>query len=102
MEYRNRGFFARLKTLMSGLFGTWIRDRESGNPRAVYEAAIQQRMQQYDELKQAVAGILYMRNKLEAEIGERRTEIGQVQEDIERSVKRGDDEVAVALISHRD
>ncbi len=100
--YERRGFFTRLKAFIQGWFGIWMRDRETGNPRAVYESAIQQRMRQYEELKQAVAGILYMRNKLEAELVERHSEIGQVHQDIERSVRRGDDEVAVALITHRD
>ena len=36
--------------------------------RAVYEQAIDERTRQYRQLKEAVAGILYMRNKLEAEI----------------------------------
>ena len=48
----------------------WMRDREEDNPRAVYENAIQERVTQYRELKEAVAGILYMRNKLEAELEE--------------------------------
>ena len=97
-----RGFFQRLRSLLRGVFGTWIRDREHENPRAVYESAIHERMKHYAQLKQAVAGILYMRNKLQAEIRERRTEVLRVHEDIDHAVRRGDDEVALALISHRD
>ncbi len=99
---RPRGVFGRLKRLVQGVLRIWIRDREHENPRAVYESAIQERMSHYAQLKQAVAGILYMRNKLQAEIRERRSEISRVREDIDRAVRRGDDEVAVALISHRD
>ena len=101
-DQRPRGFFQRLRSLVRGVFGIWIRDREHENPRAVYESAIQERMSQYAQLKQAVAGILYMRNKLEAEIRERRSEISSVKQDIDHAVKRGDDDVALAMISHRN
>ena len=62
------------------------------NPRAVYEQAIQERTRQYRELKEAVAGILYMRNKLEAEIRERRAEIARLHDDVRRGVRRGQDD----------
>jgi phage shock protein A len=99
---RPRGFLPRLRSLIHGLFGSWVRDRESRNPQAVYEAAIAERTRQYAELKQAVAGILYMRNKLEGEISERRGELARVHEDVRRAVLRNDDEVALALISHKE
>jgi phage shock protein A len=59
---------SRLRSLIHGLFAGWVRDTERRNPRVVYEQAIEERTRQYRELKDAVAGILYMRNKLEAEI----------------------------------
>lgn len=99
---RRPGLFRRLRSLVRGLFSSWLGDRETQNPRAVYEQAIAERTRQYGELKQAVAGILYMRNKLEAEIRERRTETARAQDDICRAVQRGDDEVALALIAHKD
>ncbi len=68
----------------------------------MYERAIAERTRQYGELKRAVAGVLYMRNKLEGEIRERRVEIARTQGDICRAVKRGDDEAALELISHKD
>ncbi len=70
---RPRSLLARLRNLLRGMFAIWIRDSETQNPRAVYEQAIDERTRQYRELKEAVAGILYMRNKLEAEITERRS-----------------------------
>jgi phage shock protein A len=100
-ERRPRGFFVRLRSLLRGLASGWVRDHESRNPRAVYERAIAERTSQYAELKQAVAGILYMRNKLTAEIDERRAELARTHDDIRRSVQRGEDELATALITHR-
>ena len=98
---RSRGLFGRLSSLIRGIFAIWVRDSERQNPRAVYEQAINERTTQYRELKEAVAGILYMRNKLGGELEDRRAELARTQEDIRRAVQRGEDEVAMALISHR-
>ena len=76
MSREKRGLFGRLRQLLTGMFAVWIKEGEEGNPAAVYEGAINERRKQYRELKEAVAGILYMRNKLEAEITERRAEVG--------------------------
>ncbi len=99
---REGGLFRRLRSLIHGLFATWIQDREGERPREVYERAIEERTRQYGELKRAVAGVLFMRNKLEGEIRERRVEIARSQSDIFRAVKRGDDEAALEFISHKD
>jgi phage shock protein A len=96
-----RGFFARLRALIRGTFGVWMRDRERGNPQAVYEQAIAERTRRYRELKEAVAGILYMRNKIQAELADHRAEVAQLHEDVRRAVERGDDELALALIRQR-
>jgi phage shock protein A len=98
---REHGLIGRLRSLVRGMFASWIRDSERQNPRAVYEQAIDERTRQYRALKEAVAGILYMRNKLEAEIGERRAEIARLCDDVRRSVRRGEDEVSVRLIAHK-
>jgi len=98
---RPTGIFGRLFNLIRGVFAVWVRDSEHQHPRAVYESAIDERTKQYHELKQAVAGILYMRNKLEAEIGERRAEIARIHDDVRRSVRRSQDEIAVTLIARK-
>ena len=98
---RPAGLIGRLFNLIRGVFGVWVRDGEHQNPRAVYENAIHERTQQYHELKDAVAGILYMRNKLEAEIGERRVEIARLHDDVRRCVRRGQDDSAVTLIARK-
>ena len=95
------GTFARLRGLIHGMFAGWVRQREERSPRAVYEHAIGERVAQYRELKEAVAGILYMRNRLEAEICERRGELARTLEDIRRAVSRVDDETSLALITRK-
>jgi len=95
------GIISRLSGLLRGGASSWVREREEQHPRAVYERAIAERVQRYHELKQAVAGILFMRNKLEGEVGERRAELARTHDDIRRSVTKGDDEVGLALIQHK-
>lgn len=102
MTYERRGFFSRLSSLIHGIFAGWVREREGRNPAVVYEEAIAQRTRHYAQLKQAIAGILYMRNKLEAEIRERRAELSRAQDLTERAIQRGDDELALELIQQKD
>ncbi|MEE9608016.1 MAG: PspA/IM30 family protein [Myxococcota bacterium] len=101
IQDRPRSLMGRLRNLIRGIFAIWIRDSERQHPRAVYEQAINERTRQYRELKEAVAGILYMRNKLEAEITERRADIARAHDDIRRSVRRGLDEMALTLIARK-
>jgi len=101
MQRERRGLFGRLRQLVSGVFAVWIKEGEESNPAAVYEGAINERRRQYRELKEAVAGILYMRNKLEAEINERRVEIARVHDDIRNAVRSGQDELSVSLIESK-
>jgi phage shock protein A len=93
--------FARLRSLIGGIFRGWVRDRESDSPEVVYEQAIGERVRQYRELKSAVAGILYMRNKLESEITERRAEIARLHDDVRRAVRSSRDEISLSLISQK-
>ncbi|MGH7289011.1 MAG: PspA/IM30 family protein [Myxococcota bacterium] len=98
---KHNGFVGRLIGLLRGSASAFLREREEQSPRAVYERAIQERVRQYKELKEAVAGILFMRNKLEAEVGERRGELARTHEDIRRAVLRSDDTVGLTLIQHK-
>lgn len=96
-----RSLFARFGHLIRGTFTIWLKRRERQNPAAVYEQAISERTRQYRELKEAVAGILYMRNKLEAEINERRLDIARLHDDIRNAIRRGRDELSLSLIENK-
>lgn len=102
MSYERRpSMFARLRSLVRGIFSVWVKDKENESPEAVYEQAIAERVRQYRDLKSAVAGILYLRAKLENEIGERRAEIARLHDDARRAVRRGQDEISLTLISQK-
>jgi phage shock protein A len=98
---RPRGAIVRLVHYLSSALHGWVREREHADPQGVYESAIRTRLRRYAELKEAVAGILYLRNKLEAEIRDRRAEIARLASDAERAVRRGDESLAVAIVTHR-
>jgi len=98
---RPRGLLARFRHLVKGMFAIWIREGERQNPAAVYEQAIHERTRQYRDLKEAVAGILYMRNKLEGEIHERRVDIARLHDDTRRAIRRGQDELSLSLIESK-
>lgn len=100
--HRQRGIVGRLRDLVNGIFAVWMREREAERPDAVYERVIGERVRQYAELKRAVAGILFMRNKIEGELRDRRAELARLHEDIGRAVKSNDDEVALVLITQKD
>lgn len=101
MSDRPRSLLGRLASVIHGVFGGWVREREQRHPRAVYEQAILERTRHYAELKRAVAGILYMRNKVEAEISELRNELASTNEDIRTALRREDDPAALRLIGHK-
>ena len=95
-------FLSRLQNLVRGWLGQWMGRRETRNPEAVYEAAIQERVEQYGTLRQAAAGVLYMRSKLEKELEVKSGELRRVRRQLELAVDRDDDAAALALITRRD
>ena len=95
-------FLARMQNLIRGLLGQWLGRREQRNPEAVYEAAIQERLEQYAKLRQAAAGVLYARTKLSKEMQLKSAELARVDKHLDIAVDHDDDAAALALISRRD
>ena len=94
--------FTRLCNLVRGAFAGWIGRREHRHPEAVYEAAIHERVVRYVKLREAAAGILYLRGKLGKELERQSDELVRVRRQLEIAVTRDDDAVALALIGRRD
>ncbi len=95
-------FFGRLQNLLRGALGHWMGRREQRNPEAVYEAAIQERLDQYGKLREAAAGVLYARTKLSRELQSKSAELTRLRTQLDIAVDRDDDAVAVILISRSD
>jgi phage shock protein A len=94
-------FFSRLANLIRGSLRHWIGRRERRNPAAVYEAAIQARLEQYARLREAAAGVLYMRGKLSKEVELKSQALRSLNRQIDVAVERDEDDVAVVLIAQR-
>lgn len=96
------GFFDRLANVWRGFLGLWISDIEARNPEAVYEAAIDERVKKHRELKKAVSGIVYLRNKLSNELEGKERELKDVMNQLPIAIEDGEDEVALLLIQKKD
>jgi phage shock protein A len=96
------GFFDRLAQVWKGFLGLWISDIENRNPEAVYEAAIEERIKKHRELKKAVSGIVYLRNKLQTDLETKERELAEVQLQIPVAVEEGEDEAALVLIEKKN
>jgi len=92
----------RLVNLIRGAFARWMGRREQRNPDAVYEAAIQERLERYVKLRQAAAGVLYLRGKLAAQLERESAELARLGRQLDLAVARDDDPAALALIRRRD
>lgn len=96
------GVVSRLRNLWRGFLSLWVEGLESEHPEAVYEAAIQTRTQQYADLKKAVSGLIYLRNKLSTDLEKKSKELEDVNAQIPIAVNSGEDEVAIILIEKKD
>jgi phage shock protein A len=67
-------------------------------PEVTFDLVIGERQLRYDELKMAVVKILFLRNKLEGDLLERRAEIARVHFEARRAARSGHDRRALALL----
>jgi len=95
-------FVTRMTNLLRGAFAQWVRRRERRNPAAVYEAAINERVVQYDALRAAAAGVIYLRGKLARELETASQQLAGLEVRLEVAVDRDDDNTALGLIRRRD
>ena len=92
---------SRFFKLLGGKFSRWIKAREARDPEAVYEAAITDRVRRYHQLKNAAAGVIYMRNKLERELRSKSVELKEVDEQAGQAADMNEDQCALILIQRK-
>ncbi len=95
-------FIARLHNLIRATLSHWLRRREHLHPEAVYESAIAGRREQYEKLRAAAAGVLYLRGKLAKELEQKSAALSRLSNQLDIAVDGDDDAVALALIGRRD
>lgn len=96
------GFFSRIGNWFSGIMSLFVSDLEKKSPEAVYESAIEARIQKHRELKKAVSGIVYLRNKLDTDLQTKQKALGEIQAQIPVAIEEGEDEAALVLIQKKD
>jgi len=94
-------FLARLRSLVHGMAVHWLGRREHRNPAAVYEAAIAERLDQYTKLREAAAGVLYLRRKLADDLARTSAELARLTRQLDLAVDHDDDGAALALLKRR-
>jgi phage shock protein A len=92
----------RAFNLIRGFFSSLMGSAEAANPEAVYEAAIEERLKRHRDLKKAVSGIVYLRNKLEAEQETKQKELREVSAQLPVAIESGDDDVALVLLQKKN
>ena len=95
-------FFDRVANLWNGFWGLWISEAENKNPQAVYESAIDERVRKHRDLKKAVSGIVYLRNKLQTELETKEKELKEVDLSLPIALESGDDEVSLVLLQRKN
>jgi len=75
---------------------------ETNNAEAVYESAIEERIKRHRDLKKAVSGIVYLRNKLQGELEEKQKELADITKQLPIAIQEGEDEAALVLIQKKD
>lgn len=95
-------FFDRVANLWNGFWSLWISDKEKANPEAVYEAAIDERIKKHRDLKKAVSGIVYLRNKVTADLETKQKELKEVNAGLPIALESGDDEIALVLLQRKN
>jgi phage shock protein A len=96
------GLWARIKRFFFGEASLRVDRMERGNPEAVYAAAIDERIQKHAELKKAVSGIVYLRNKVSDELAAKEKELREIVAALPMAVQGGNDDDALALLQRKN
>ena len=96
------GFFGRVANVWKGFLALFVSDLETNNAEAVYESAIEERIKRHRDLKKAVSGIVYLRNKLQGELEEKQNALADITKQLPVAIEEGEDEAALVLIQKKD
>ncbi len=92
----HRGLEVAMMSLISRL--SCLIPKRDEAPEVAFNRVIGERQRRYYELKMAIAKILFLRNKLEADLRERRAEVARVHHEARSATRIGQDRRALALL----
>lgn len=94
--------FNRIANLISGFFNSLLGGIEKSNPELVYEQAIDNKINQHNKLRKAVASLTMMRNKTLNSLEEERSKLEEINLYLESSLSENDDESSVMLLEQKN
>ncbi|MBI5496110.1 MAG: PspA/IM30 family protein [Deltaproteobacteria bacterium] len=97
----NGGFFARMANLWTGFLNLWVSDIEKEHPEIAYENSINSMVEKYSQLKRATASIIRRREDISGRLGKQRTELAQVDVELQTAVDTNQDDLALILLQKK-
>ena len=94
-------FFTRLYNLWKGFLGLWISNVEQAHPEIAYENAVNSMTEKYVKLKQATAAIIRRREDIESRLMTERTELKQINADLDTALATNQDDVSLVLLQKK-
>lgn len=96
------GFFSRLTNLWSGFLSLWVSDIEKNHPEIAYENSINGMVEKYSQLKRATAAIIRRREDINARLTAQRTELAQVDGELQTAMDTNQDDLALVLLQKKN
>jgi phage shock protein A len=96
------GFISRLANLWTGFLSLWVSDVEKEHPEIAYENSINKMVEKYSQLKRATAAIIRRREDINARLNAQRTELSQVDAELQTAVDTGQDDLALVLLQKKN
>jgi phage shock protein A len=93
--------FSRLNNLWRGFISLWIADVEKNHPEIAYENALNSMVSKYSKLKSATAAIIRRRDEIEQRVSSARTQLDQVNADLETALATNQDDLAMVLLQKK-
>jgi phage shock protein A len=102
MSRTSTGFFGRIANLFKGFLSVFAGSAESKHPKLVYQRAIDEKVNRYNELKRVASAVFYQEVKQKRRLEEIKELLQGIEPQITHAVKSGQDEAALLLIQKKN
>jgi phage shock protein A len=88
--------------LWKGFLSLWVSDLEKEHPEIAYENSINAMVEKYTQLKRATASIIRRREEISTRLNRQRTDLGQVNAELQTAVDTNQDDLALILLQKKN
>lgn len=92
----------RLGNLFKGFLSLFVSDLEKANPEIAYENAINSMTEKYIKARSATAAVIRRRDEISERLQSDKTQLAQVQNDLQAALATSQDDLAVVLIEKKN